>query len=62
MKNRRNVFRPGFSTKERGWGLGLSLTKRIISDIHGGKISIKDSSPKEELALFQVSILHKFLT
>ncbi len=41
----RNVFRPGFTTKERGWGLGLSLTRRIIEDVHGGRIYILDSAP-----------------
>ena len=46
-KDRRNIFRPGFSTKKRGWGLGLSLTKRIITEIHGGKIYIKDSTPND---------------
>ncbi|RPH95327.1 sensor histidine kinase [candidate division KSB1 bacterium] len=44
-KNRRNVFRPGFSTKTRGWGLGLSLSKRIIEDYHGGRLFIKDTAP-----------------
>ncbi|HJL79230.1 MAG TPA: HAMP domain-containing sensor histidine kinase [Candidatus Marinimicrobia bacterium] len=44
-KDLKNVFRPGFSTKNRGWGLGLSLTQRIIQDIHHGKIFIKQSSP-----------------
>lgn len=37
------VFRPGYSTKKRGWGLGLSLAKRIIEEFHGGKIFVKDS-------------------
>ena len=41
----RNMFRPGFTTKERGWGLGLSLTRRIIEDVHGGRIFILDSVP-----------------
>lgn len=40
---RRDAFRPGFSTKKRGWGLGLSLCKRIIEEYHGGKIIIKES-------------------
>lgn len=44
-KIRREVFKPGFSTKKRGWGLGLSLCKRIIEDYHGGKIGIKDTAP-----------------
>jgi hypothetical protein len=45
VKNRRNVFRPGFSTKTRGWGLGLSLSRRIIEDYHGGRLFIKETSP-----------------
>jgi len=44
-KDWKNVFRPGFSTKNLGWGMGLSLTQRIIQDIHRGKIFIKSSSP-----------------
>jgi signal transduction histidine kinase len=43
----KEVFQPGFSTKKRGWGLGLSLTRRIIEDYHKGKISIIRSSPGE---------------
>tara|TARA_B100000676_G_C17688223_1_gene634904 strand:- start:330 stop:725 length:396 start_codon:yes stop_codon:yes gene_type:complete len=39
-----NIFKPGFSTKKRGWGLGLSLTQRIVKEIHGGDISVIDSS------------------
>ena len=39
----RNVFTPGFTTKKRGWGLGLSLAKRIIEDYHHGKIYVKSS-------------------
>ena len=38
------VFKPGFSTKNRGWGLGLTLSKRIIEDYHGGRIFIKNST------------------
>lgn len=37
------IFRPGFTTKKRGWGLGLSLTKRIVEEYHKGKISVKQS-------------------
>jgi anti-sigma regulatory factor (Ser/Thr protein kinase) len=42
-RDRRNIFKPGFSTKARGWGLGLSLAKRIVEDYHGGKLFIKDT-------------------
>jgi two-component sensor histidine kinase len=44
-KDWKNVFRPGFSTKSHGWGLGLSLANRIVEDINGGRIFILDSSP-----------------
>jgi len=43
--NFKTVFEPGYTTKERGWGLGLSLTKRIIEDYHKGKIMVKESEP-----------------
>jgi len=39
----KTVFEPGFTTKQRGWGLGLSLTKRIIENYHSGKIFVKSS-------------------
>ena len=42
-KNINNVFRPGFTTKKRGWGLGLSLAKRIIEEYHNGKIFVLNS-------------------
>lgn len=41
---KKDVFRPGFSTKKRGWGLGLSLSKRIIDNYHRGKLFILDSA------------------
>ncbi|MCQ2288697.1 MAG: HAMP domain-containing histidine kinase [Muribaculaceae bacterium] len=44
-KNFKNVFTPGFTTKKRGWGLGLTLVKRIIEEYHGGRIYVKDSEP-----------------
>jgi hypothetical protein len=40
----KNIFRPGFSTKNSGWGLGLSLCQRIINDVHGGEIYVSKSS------------------
>lgn len=42
-KDVKNVFRPGFTTKKRGWGLGLSLAKRIVEEYHDGKIYVKSS-------------------
>lgn len=39
----KQIFKPGFTTKKRGWGLGLSLSKRIIEDYHNGKIFVKKS-------------------
>lgn len=54
-KDFHRIFRPGFTTKRRGWGLGLSLTKRIIEDYHEGKIKVKDSG-KGKGATFQISL------
>ena len=42
---KKEVFRPGFSTKKRGWGLGLSLSQRIIESYHRGKLTLKESRP-----------------
>ena len=43
----KKIFKPGFTTKKRGWGLGLSLSKRIIEDYHKGKIVVKNSEINE---------------
>lgn len=43
--NIKKVFQPGFTTKKRGWGLGLTLTKRIIEHYHNGRIYVKHSEP-----------------
>ncbi|WP_417592317.1 sensor histidine kinase [Owenweeksia hongkongensis] len=45
VNKQKTIFRPGFTTKSRGWGLGLSLAKRIIEEYHGGKIFVAQSDP-----------------
>ncbi|MGA9118759.1 MAG: HAMP domain-containing sensor histidine kinase [Bacteroidota bacterium] len=45
QKLHKEVFRPGYSTKKRGWGLGLSLARRIIVNYHGGQLFVKQSAP-----------------
>lgn len=50
-KNYKKIFESGFSSKKKGWGLGLSLSKRIISLYHGGKIFVKDSKIGEGTAI-----------
>lgn len=51
----KTVFRPGYSTKTRGWGLGLSLAKRIIEQYHKGKIFVKNSKLNEGTT-FQINL------
>ena len=43
----RRAFEPGYTTKLRGWGLGLALVRRVVQDYHGGRIYIRDSAPGE---------------
>lgn len=50
----RRIFRPGFSSKKRGWGLGLTLSQRIIEEYHNGKLTLVRSEPGE--TVFQVSL------
>ncbi|MEX0997992.1 MAG: HAMP domain-containing sensor histidine kinase [Flavobacteriaceae bacterium] len=54
-KDFKTIFKPGYTTKKRGWGLGLSLTKRIIEDYHNGKIKVKQSE-KGVGTTFQISL------
>lgn len=44
-KNLQKVFKPGFTTKKRGWGLGLSLSKRVIEQYHQGQLFVRQSEP-----------------
>ena len=44
----KEIFEPGFTSKKRGWGLGLSLVRRIIKDYHGGHVSLLKSVPNKE--------------
>ncbi len=55
LNRRKDVFRPGYSTKKRGWGLGLSLAKRIIVNYHKGKLFVKNSV-LDEGTTFQISL------
>ncbi len=51
----KKIFEPGFTTKKRGWGLGLSLSKRIIEDYHNGKIHVKQSKINEG-SIFEIAL------
>ncbi len=52
----RKIFRPGFTTKKRGWGMGLTLVKRIVEESHKGRISLKRSKPGETLFEIQLPL------
>ncbi|HZH70039.1 MAG TPA: HAMP domain-containing sensor histidine kinase [Flavobacteriaceae bacterium] len=54
-KDHKKIFKPGFTTKKRGWGLGLSLTRRIIEDYHAGRIKVKQSA-KDAGTTFQITL------
>ncbi|MEJ2596173.1 MAG: ATP-binding protein [bacterium] len=45
LTDQKVIFNPGYTSKVRGWGLGLSLSRRIIRDYHKGKIFVKNSAP-----------------
>lgn len=51
----KTVFEPGFTTKKRGWGLGLSLVKRIVENYHNGQIVVKESIPNKQTT-FKISL------
>lgn len=53
----KKVFEPGFTTKKRGWGLGLSLTKRIVEEYHNGRIKVLHSEV-DKGTVIQVSFMH----
>jgi signal transduction histidine kinase len=46
-KRKHDIFKPGFSTKKRGWGLGLNLARRIIEEYHHGRLYVKETRPGE---------------
>ncbi|MCB2200022.1 hypothetical protein KQI63_11485 [bacterium] len=47
LRNTEAIFRPGFTTKKRGWGLGLSLGRRIVEEMHRGRLFVKSTKPGE---------------
>ena len=51
----RSIFKPGYSTKSRGWGLGLSLAKRIVDEYHNGSISLVDSQLNQG-SIFKITL------
>jgi hypothetical protein len=53
--DQRKIFEPGFTSKSRGWGLGLSLAKRIVEEYHGGKLTLEQSIPGEGTT-FKISL------
>ncbi len=57
----KTVFKPGYSTKKRGWGLGLSLAKRIIETYHSGRIFVAESLPKEKTT-FTIKLPKKIIS
>ena len=58
-KLQKAIFNPGVTTKKRGWGLGLSLAKRIVEQYHGGKLSLLESSEKGTTFEIQLPLTQK---
>ena len=52
----KTIFQPGYTTKKRGWGLGLSLAKRIVEDYHKGRIYVKCSSRKGTTFVIEIKL------
>jgi signal transduction histidine kinase len=55
----REVFRTGFSTKKHGWGIGLALSKRVVEQLHKGKLKVKQSKPGKTVMSFTLPIWHE---
>lgn len=54
-RDQARIFAPGYTTKKRGWGLGLSLAKRIVEEYHKGKLTLVESIPDQKTT-FQVCL------
>ena len=59
-RDKKNIFKPGFSSKKRGGGLGLSLAKRIIEAYHKGKLYLKESRPGEG-SVFRIALNSNYI-
>jgi signal transduction histidine kinase len=59
-KLQKTIFNPGITTKKRGWGLGLSLAKRIVEQYHGGKLRLAESSEKGSTFEIQLPLKQKY--
>lgn len=59
-KNFKTIFNPGYTTKKRGWGLGLTLVKRIIEEYHFGRIFVKESVPNKS-TIFRIELPNQIL-
>jgi signal transduction histidine kinase len=55
-RSSRKIFRAGFTTKKRGWGLGLTLVKRIVEEYHNGRITLRKSKPGETTFEIQLPV------